>query len=91
MFKINNYSIKGTKLEALSLPKDFSEKINLTLLAQAIRVYEEKAHPGLAKLGQKSIELKRNGISRRERVGPDMEPVQPRFLSAVEPLTAQDQ
>jgi len=49
MLKINIYSIKGTKLEALSLPKDFSEKINLTLLAQAIRVYEEKAHPGLAK------------------------------------------
>lgn len=49
MLKINNYSAKGTKLEAFSLPKEFGEKVNLILLAQAIRVYEERAHPGLAK------------------------------------------
>jgi large subunit ribosomal protein L4 len=49
MLKINTYSAKGTKLEAFSLPKELEEKVNLTLLAQAIRVYEEKAHPGLAK------------------------------------------
>ncbi len=50
MLKINTYSIKGIKLEALSLPKDFSEKVNLTLLTQAIRVYEERSHPGLVKV-----------------------------------------
>ncbi len=49
MLKINNYSAKGTKLEDFSLPKEFGEKVNLILLAQAIRVYEERAHPGLAK------------------------------------------
>lgn len=47
--KITNYSIKGTKLTDLSLPKEFSAvKKNLVLLAQAIRVYEERSHTGLA-------------------------------------------
>jgi large subunit ribosomal protein L4 len=49
MLKIDNYSIKGTKSESVSLPKEFGEKVNMDLLSQAIRVYEEKDHPGLAK------------------------------------------
>ena len=48
MAKINTYSIKGTKLEDISLPKEFSVEKNLPLLAQAIRVYEERSHVGLA-------------------------------------------
>lgn len=48
MAKINTYSIKGTKLEDITLPKEFSVEKNLPLLAQAIRVYEERSHVGLA-------------------------------------------
>jgi large subunit ribosomal protein L4 len=46
--KINTYSIKGTKSDEISLPKEFSVEKNEKLLAQAIRVYEERSHVGLA-------------------------------------------
>lgn len=49
MSKAPVYSIKGTKLDSISLPREFAQKINLPLLAQAIRIYEEKTHTGLAK------------------------------------------
>lgn len=49
MLKAKTYSLKGTKLADSSLPKEFGEKENLPLLAQAIRVYEERSHIGFAK------------------------------------------
>jgi len=49
MLKIDTYSPKGTKLTPLTLPKEYEAKENLTLLAQAIRVYEDRGHFGLAK------------------------------------------
>lgn len=49
MLKAKTYSLKGTKLEDISLPKEFGEKENLPLLAQAVRVYEERSHIGFAK------------------------------------------
>lgn len=49
MFKAKTYSLKGIKLTDFSLPKEFGEKENLALLAQAIRVYEERSHIGFAK------------------------------------------
>lgn len=49
MLKANVVTTKGRKVKALSLPKEFSQKENLKLLAQAIRVYEERQHTGLAK------------------------------------------
>jgi large subunit ribosomal protein L4 len=49
MLKARAYSLKGTKLEDFSLPKEFGEKENLALLAQAVRVYEERSHIGFAK------------------------------------------
>lgn len=49
MLKARVYSLKGTKLEDFSLPKEFGAKQNLALLAQAVRVYEERSHVGLAK------------------------------------------
>lgn len=49
MNKLSLYSAKGVKGQGVSLPKDFSEKENLLLLAQAIRVYESEKHPGLSK------------------------------------------
>lgn len=47
MLKINTYSLKGEKKGDLTLPKEFDVKLNLPLLAQAIRVYEERSHVGL--------------------------------------------
>lgn len=47
MIKINKYSIKGVKDGELSLPSEFVKEINLSLLSQAVRVYEERGHVGL--------------------------------------------
>lgn len=49
MSKASVYSAKGIKRPAITLPKIFSEKENKVLLAQAIRVYENRLHPGLSK------------------------------------------
>ncbi|MGD0522990.1 MAG: 50S ribosomal protein L4 [Candidatus Microgenomates bacterium] len=49
MLKVNQYSAKGTALEPFTLPKDWEQKANAKLLAQAVRVYEESSHIGLAK------------------------------------------
>jgi len=49
MSKVSLYSAKGVKGQGTNLPKNFSEKENLVLLAQAIRVYEWGMHPGLSK------------------------------------------
>ncbi|MEJ2348052.1 MAG: 50S ribosomal protein L4 [Patescibacteria group bacterium] len=50
MAKVNAYSAKGIKKQDINLPKDFIEKENPTLLAQAIRVYEARNHFGLSKV-----------------------------------------
>ena len=48
--KINAYTHKGVKKSTgFSLPKEYVEKENPALLAQAIRVYEDNKHPGLSK------------------------------------------
>jgi large subunit ribosomal protein L4 len=47
MLKIDLYTLKGTKSGQISLPKEFGQKVNLQLLAQAVRVYEERGHIGL--------------------------------------------
>jgi large subunit ribosomal protein L4 len=48
MLKAQIYTLKGTKVGELALPKEiFGQKINLKLLAQANHVYEERAHIGL--------------------------------------------
>ena len=49
MLKVNSFSAKGTKLGSVNLPKDLGEEGNIRLLAQAIRVYEDRAHKALAK------------------------------------------
>ena len=49
MSKANVYSAKGIKKGSYSLPQIFGEKENLNLLAQAVRVYEDRKHLGLAK------------------------------------------
>jgi large subunit ribosomal protein L4 len=49
MAKIDVLSTKGIKKGALNLPKEFGGEINKKLLAQALRVYEDRGHPGFAK------------------------------------------
>ena len=49
MLKAKTYSLKGSKLEDTTLPKEFVQIENLPLLAQAVRVYEERSHIGFAK------------------------------------------
>lgn len=47
MTKLDVYSEKGTKKKTgMNLPKEFEEKENLKLLAQAVRVYENRIHAG---------------------------------------------
>ena len=50
MTKLDVFSAKGVKKQAVNLPKDFIEKENPALLAQAIRVYEGRRHPGISKI-----------------------------------------
>lgn len=52
--KVLTYSATGKKLTATTLPRGFSEKANLALLAQAMRIYEDRAHPGEAKAKTRS-------------------------------------
>ena len=49
MLKVNSYTAKGVKQPIFTLPKILETKENPRLLAQAIRVYEDRTHPGLAK------------------------------------------
>ena len=48
--KANVYSIKGVKLDTIDLPKEFNQKENTKLLAQAMHVYQARKHPGLSKV-----------------------------------------
>lgn len=49
MNRLETYSIKGTKLTPITLPKGFTTEVKMPLLAQAVRVYEDSAHFGLRK------------------------------------------
>jgi large subunit ribosomal protein L4 len=54
MIKAQVFTIKGTKTGEMSLPKEFEEKVNLPLLAQAVYVYAERSHVGLRKTKTRS-------------------------------------
>lgn len=53
MTNINTYTVAGTK-SSMNLPKILQEKININLLAQALRVYQDRSHPGLSKVKTRS-------------------------------------
>jgi len=53
MLKINTYTASGIK-SYTNLPKVFQEKVNENLLAQAIRIYQDRSHPGLSKVKTRS-------------------------------------
>ncbi len=54
MLKVAVYSSKGTKMEDFSLPKEYDKEVNLNLLSQASRVYEDSGHVGLRKAKTRS-------------------------------------
>jgi large subunit ribosomal protein L4 len=58
MLKVNSYSAKGIKLADIALPKEWESEMNSSLLAQAVRVYTDRAHAGLRK-AQTRAEVKR--------------------------------
>ncbi len=49
MLKVQKFTSKGTKTGEEALPKEFDQKVNMALLAQAVHVFEERAHVGLRK------------------------------------------
>ncbi len=70
MIKINLYSAKGIKKQKTNLPRSYQEKENLALLAQAIRVYESKKHPGLSKTkGRGEVSVSTRKIWRQKGTG----------------------
>lgn len=52
--KIQTYTYKGVRGEESSMPKEIEAKVNLPLLAQAVYVYENRAHIGLRKTKTRS-------------------------------------
>jgi len=47
--KAKLYSTTTKTVSEVALPKEFGEGVNLALLSQARRVYEDRRHPGLSK------------------------------------------
>jgi large subunit ribosomal protein L4 len=55
MTKVNTYSLAGKKLEGTTLPKEMLGDTNLVLLAQAVRVFENRQHQGLSKVKTRGV------------------------------------
>lgn len=47
MTKVLTFTSKGTKVGETVLPKEFNQKANMTLLAQAVHIFQERSHVGL--------------------------------------------
>jgi large subunit ribosomal protein L4 len=71
MIKLDTYSSTGTKSSVKTkLPSDFDEKKNLKLLAQAIRVYQDRKHPGTSKTKTRGeIKISTRKIYRQKGTG----------------------
>jgi large subunit ribosomal protein L4 len=69
--KVNTYTSKGSKKSVgFDLPKEYLEKENLALLAQAVRIYEDSKHPGLSKTKTRSeISLTKRKAYRQKGTG----------------------
>lgn len=46
MTKVNLYNIKGVKKDSITLPKTIDEAVSPSLIAQSVRVYEDRTHLG---------------------------------------------
>lgn len=70
MSKVMVFSSKGVKKESVSFPKKLMEAENPALLAQAIRVYEDRKHFGLAKKKTRSeVSLSTRKVWRQKGTG----------------------
>jgi large subunit ribosomal protein L4 len=49
MTKVLTFTAKGTKTTETALPKEFDQKLNMALLAQAVHIFQERSHVGLRK------------------------------------------
>lgn len=70
MVKLTTYSAKGIKKGAVSLPSSLAGKENLKLLAQAVRVYENRSHPSTARVKTRGeVKLSTRKIYRQKGTG----------------------
>ncbi len=70
MIKIDLYNQNGKKERAVNLPKSYDIKPNLELLSQAVHVYEDRAHFGLAYAKTRSeVAISRKKIYRQKGTG----------------------
>lgn len=70
MNKIDVYSLAGTKKEGIALPKEFDGKVNDQLIAQAVRVYDDREHLGLARAKTRAeIRISTRKIYRQKGTG----------------------
>lgn len=70
MLKVDLYNFEGKKKEAVSLPKAYDAKPNLSLFTQAIHVYEDRAHLGLARAKTRSeVAISTKKIYRQKGTG----------------------
>ena len=70
MKKVDFYSTLAVKKGVFGLPKIFDGKTNLKLLAQALRVYEDRAHPRHAKVKTRAqISISTRKIYRQKGTG----------------------
>lgn len=49
MTKVLTFTSHGTKTAETVLPKEFDQKVNMALLAQAVHIFQERSHVGLRK------------------------------------------
>jgi large subunit ribosomal protein L4 len=49
MTKVQKFTSIGTKTGEEALPKEFDQKANMALLAQAVHIFQERSHVGLRK------------------------------------------
>lgn len=67
--KVNKLSSNGS-MTKVDLPKEMQEKVDMQLLAQAIRVYTDRQHPALAKVKTRSeVAISRRKIYRQKGTG----------------------
>ena len=68
--KINVYTAKGVKKIAENMPKSIMQEVNLPLLAQAQRVYENRKHPGLSFVKTRAdVKISKRKIYRQKGTG----------------------
>ncbi len=70
MLKVDIYNFEGRKKEVITLPKEYDVKPNFKLLSQAVHVYEDRAHHGLARSKTRSeVSISTRKIYRQKGTG----------------------